>query len=255
MIYDLQKASILKRVSAWLLDVILTSIIAVGAMFAISGIINYDGKSEELDSYYVVYEEKYGFNFSTLTEEEYKALTEEELKLYDKAYEELINDEGFLKTYNIIINMTLVMITFGILIGILITEFVIPLILKNGQTIGKKCFNICVIMDNGVRVRSLPLLIRAVLGKFTIETMILCYFLIMLFFGSGNIIHMFIVVVIYLVNFVLLFANKKRALIHDLISYTVVVDKSSQLIFETEDDLIQYKNKADAERVANKKTF
>ena len=43
MIYDLQKASILKRVSAGLLDFILTLIIATGAFFLLSSIFNYDG--------------------------------------------------------------------------------------------------------------------------------------------------------------------------------------------------------------------
>jgi hypothetical protein len=42
MIYDLQKASILKRVSAGLLDFILTLIIATGAFFLLSSIFNYD---------------------------------------------------------------------------------------------------------------------------------------------------------------------------------------------------------------------
>ena len=40
MIYDLQKASILKRISAGILDFILTAILAVGACLLISTIVD-----------------------------------------------------------------------------------------------------------------------------------------------------------------------------------------------------------------------
>ena len=255
MIYDLQKASILKRISAGILDFILTAILAVGACLLISTIVDYDSVSEELNNYYEVYEEKYGFNFSEVTENMYNEFTDAQKENYNTAYKELTQDEGFLKSYNLVINLSLIICTFGILIGILLVEFVIPLFLKNGQTIGKKCFSICLMMDNGVKVRTLPLLVRALLGKFTIETMILCYLVVMAFFGNINLIHFFIVVIILLVNLVLLFVNRKHALIHDLISYIVVVDKESQMIFETEEDLIKYKEQQEIKKVNKTKTF
>ena len=255
MIYDFQKASVLKRISAWLLDFILTLIIAVGVVLLFSIVLNYDSVSEDLNNYYEQYEEQYGFNFSEVTEEMYNAYTDEEKQNYDIAYEKLVNDQGFLKVYSLVVNLTLLMITFGVLIGILIVEFVIPLFLKNGQTIGKKCFGICLMMENGVKIRTLPLLIRALLGKFTIETMILVYFLVMLLFGNVNLIHMFITIAIILVNIILVFVNKKKAMIHDLISYTVVVDKESQMIFETEEDLVRYKTQLEEKRANDKKTF
>lgn len=255
MIYDLQKASVLKRISAGLLDLILSVIVAVGACLLISKIVNYDEKSEKLDSFYQIYEEKYGFNFSEVTEEMFNEFTQEQKDNYNEAYKELIQDKEFLRTYDLIVNLTLLIATFGIMIGILVIEFVIPLFLKNGQTIGKKCFGICLMMENGVKVRTLPLLIRALLGKFTIETMILCYFLVMAFFGNIYLLYLLIVVAIILVNIVLVFVNRKKGMIHDLISYIVVVDKESQLIFETEEELIKYKERISLEENAKKKTF
>lgn len=255
MIYDFQKASILKRISAWLLDFILMLIITIGAILLLSVIFNYDGVSNDLNEYYEKYEELYGFNFTEVTEEIYNSYTEEQKQNYDIAYNKLTNDEGFLKVYSLVVNLTLLMTTFGILIGMLVVEFIVPLFLKNGQTVGKKCFGICLMMDNGVKIRTLPLLIRTVLGKFTIETMILVYFVIMLVFGNVNLIHMFITVAIIMINLVLIIVNKRKTLIHDLISYTVVVDKESQMIFETQDDLIRYKAQIAEKQINEKKTF
>ena len=48
MICDLQKANILKRVSAYILDLIMLTIVITGAAFALSSIFDYDSYSEKL---------------------------------------------------------------------------------------------------------------------------------------------------------------------------------------------------------------
>ena len=151
--------------------------------------------------------------------------------------------------------MSLLMITFGVLIAILIVEFVVPLILKNGQTVGKKMFGICLMMDNGVKIRTLPLFVRTLLGKFTIETMIPVYFLVLLYFGHINIIHILILAALLIAEIITILVTKKNALLHDLMSYTVVVDKESQMIFNTEEELIKYKQEVAAKNATSKKTF
>ena len=52
MIYDLQKASILKRISAGILDFIIVLIIATGCFFLLSSIFNYDKISDDFTNYY-----------------------------------------------------------------------------------------------------------------------------------------------------------------------------------------------------------
>ena len=49
MMYDLQKANVFKRASAFLFDVILLSVAAVGFAFIISAITGYDVQSRRLD--------------------------------------------------------------------------------------------------------------------------------------------------------------------------------------------------------------
>ncbi len=255
MIYDLQKASVLKRIAAGIFDLILTIVIAVGIIALLSFLFKYDSMSAELNSYYDSYAEQYGIDFRKVTQEMYENYTEAERLHYDKTYEMLAEDKGFMKVYNLIVNVTILMTTFGVLIGVLIIEFVIPLIFKNGQTLGKKCFGICVMHQNSVKIKTMPLLVRALLGKFTIELMIPIYIGIMFIFGSISILQIFILLVLVVVQIVMIITNRYNALIHDAMSFTVVVDKESQMIFDTEDDLIRYKEEQAQLQLENKKTF
>ena len=255
MIYDLQKASILKRIAAGIFDFILTIILAVGIIALLSVVFKYDSMNKELNGYYDAYAEEYGIDFRKVDQETFDSYTPEEQEYYKQTYELLIQDKGFLKVYNLIINVTVLMVTFGFLIGVIIIEFVVPFVLKNGQTLGKKCFNICVMHQNGVKVKNMPLFIRALLGKYTIETMIPIYIGIMFIFGSITILHIFILLVYVVVQIVMIITNRYNALIHDAMSFTVVVDKESQMIFDTEEELIKYKEKIALEEEKNSKTF
>ena len=271
MIYDLQKASILKRISAGLLDFILTLIIATGAFFLLSSIFNYDGMFDDYELRYNVLTEEikveYGIDFiaiSEMTEEEYnefykKLETENRIKDLEAAQECLSTDSELSSKFEKIFVFTIMIVTFGILIAYLIVEFVVPLFLKNGQTLGKKIFGICLMMDNGVRVRTLPLFVRTVLGKFTIETMIGVYCFIMLFLfrvvNGFSLILLLLVVAILISQIITMIVSKKNCLIHDLMAYTVVVDKESQMIFNTEEELMKYKQDLAEKNAKSKKTF
>ena len=69
MICDLQKANILKRVSAYILDLILLTIVITGVAFALSAILDYDSYSETLDRIYKEYEAEYGIDFDISAED------------------------------------------------------------------------------------------------------------------------------------------------------------------------------------------
>ena len=57
MIYDLQRASTWKRISAFLFDAILLSVVAVLFAWAMSGLLGYDDYTASLDSAYAYYGE------------------------------------------------------------------------------------------------------------------------------------------------------------------------------------------------------
>ena len=89
--------------------------------------------------------------------------------------------EGEANRSIVLVNYTFIIISFSILIGFLIVEFLFPMIFKNGQTLGKKIFGIGVMRVDGVKVTTPILFVRSILGKFTIETMMPVLMVIMIY--------------------------------------------------------------------------
>ena len=244
--YDFQRASMWKRISAALFDIILLSIVVVGSAFLLSLALNYQGNYEEFDAIRKTYADANGVDLSKA----YSFLTEEELVNYSAFEEALSSDATAIKIYSLLINYTFIIVSFSILIGYLLMELLIPLLFKNGQTLGKKIFGIAVMREDGVRISSTLLFVRTVLGKYTLETMIpVLIFLMILFYAMNPIIGLGVVAAILIAQAVLLIATKTRSLLHDKLSHTVTVDFSSQLIFDTPEELLAYKQRIHAEQV------
>lgn len=249
MVYDLQKASLWKRIAAWMFDGILTCILAVGLGVLLSVLLGYDGYSEQVDAAYAQYETQYGVVFE-ITQDEYQALSDEARQNYDAAYEALIADKDAMYAYNMMLNLSLVITSLGILLAVLLWEFAIPLWLGNGQTLGKKIFSLCLVRNDGVKLNNMQLFARTILGKFAIETMIPVHILIMLFWGVMGLAGTLILLALLAAEMLCLIISRNNCAIHDLIAGTVVVDISSQMIFRTTEDLINYKKKIAAEQAA-----
>jgi len=254
MILDLQKASVLKRASAFLLDLILFSILAVGFAALISTITHYDTYSQTDNEIANTYAEQY----FGMTWDEYKKLSEEERKSYEQAYKDfekaLSGDEKYMRNSSMMISLSILMVTLGIFFAMLVLEFIVPLLFKNGQTVGKKIFGIAVMGTNSVKASNVSLFIRAMLGKYTIETMFPIFVFMMLFTMPGiGWTPIIVIVGLLALQIAVFFVSHTNALIHDMISNTVTVDLASQMIFDSEEKLISYKAKLaaeDAERSA-----
>lgn len=246
---DLQKADFWKRISAFLFDAIILGMIAIGIAWAISAITGYDNYKNGLDACYTKYETEYGIDFN-ITSDEYEKLTDAQKEKYDSASKALEKDGEAFYYYSMTINLTLVMIIFSILLSNVILEFVVPLILGNGQTLGKKIFGIGVMHCDGVRVSTLQMFVRTILGKCTIETLVPVLVVVMIILGSTGLLGLIILFGLALAQIILLIATKARTPIHDIMAATVTVDIASQMIFETTDELLEYKKKIQAERAA-----
>ena len=208
-----------------------------------SWIVRYDSHVDKYNERVTYYEETYDVKFG-LTREEVEALTEEERAHYDEVDELIQNDKEFVKEYQMLNSLIYIIVVFGVLLGVMIPEFVIPLFFKNGQTLGKKAFGLIVIKPNGVRATNLQLLVRALLGKYTIEIMIpVLSFVTFLFGMAGNlgVLWLILAVLIILLNIGLVLFTKNHSMIHDAFSYTVVCNKETQMIFDSEDEMIRYK--------------
>ena len=245
---DLQKANLWKRISAALLDLILLFILAVGATLLLSYMLDYDGYAKQLEDRYTAVEREYGLSLD-LTEEEYNALSEGEREAYDKALNALNEDQTAAYAYGMMINLSFLMITFSILIAYLLLEFLVPLLFGNGQTFGKKIFGIAVMQSDGVRLSSVLLFARTVLGKFAVETMVPAYIILMIFLGFLGFGGTLLIGILLAVQLFLFAFTKGHTLIHDKLSQTVTVDLASQMIFDTREELVAYKTKLHKEQI------
>lgn len=252
MICDLQKASILKRASAYILDLILLLIVITGAAFALSAILDYDSYAETLNRIYAEYEEEYGIDLD-ISSEKYAALSGEEQRVYEDVNKLMNENEEAIEAYNMTVNLALVISSLSILFGYLILEFILPIIFKNGQTVGKKIFGIGLMRQDGVRITNLMLFIRTVLGKCTVETMIPVYILILIIFGNLGMTGTVILVGFAVLQVALMATSRTNSAIHDMMAATVAVDLNSQMIFESEAEMLAYKNKLHAENAARDK--
>ena len=238
-----------KRVSAALLDAIVLAIVIAGMAFVFSVLFNYDNYNDALNNAYAMYEQEYGIEFE-LSTEQFETMSAEEMQKYEAAYEALIADKDAMYAYNMVFNLTLTIATLSILSAYLILEFFVPKIFGNGQTIGKKIFAIAVMRTDGVKVSSPLMFIRTVLGKFTIETMIPVLIFVMISFNSIGIVGVLVLAAILILEIVLMVRTHTNSMIHDVLAKTVVVDMASQMIFDTEEDMLAYKKKVHEEHVA-----
>jgi uncharacterized RDD family membrane protein YckC len=212
-------------------------------------VVDYDSKANELQSYYKEYEDKYGIN-TQLSAEEIAKLPQADQDKYAQASKEFSEDERIRNVYSILINLTIVITSISLLLAYVISDVIVPLFLKNGQTVGKKVFNIALMRVDGVKVSTFQLFVRAVLGKFTIETMLPVLLVMMMFFGVMGGIALIVVLLLLVLQIVVMSISKTNSAMHDLLAVTVAVDLESQRIFESEAALMEYKQRIAAEKAA-----
>ena len=244
---DLQKASLWKRIAAGIFDFILITVLATGCAWLLSSVLHYDSYDATLQQAYDRYETEYHTTFN-ITRQTYEAFSPEEKEAYDTAYQALIADEAAMHAYNMVVNLMLVITTGAILIAMLLLEFILPLFLGNGQTLGKKVFGIGLMRTDGVKMNNLQLFTRTVLGKFAVETMIPVYIAFMLFWNMLDLFGVILVAVLLIVQCVSILVTRTNSLLHDLMAGTVAVDIGSQMIFRSTEELVAYQKEIAAER-------
>lgn len=261
MIYDLQKASLVKRISAFILDFILLAMLFTGSILVVSSFTKYDDHFNNLESRLTEIQENYNISelekssgisfdsFQRMSQEEKEKLDPDLLNAYNGCTEAMNTDADTIKLYETIMNLSILIVSIGMLIAHLILGFFIPLIFKNGQTIGKKVFSIAVMRNDGIKISPMVLFVRAILGKYTIGTMVPLVMILMYLFGTSPIVSIFVILLILLLQVVLLLTSKSRSLIHDYLASTVVVDFQSQMIFDSVEAKQEYQLRLHKEAV------
>lgn len=249
MAHDLQIANIWKRMAAWLFDSIMTGVIAVAIGALLSAALGYDGYSDRLDAAYAKYEAEYAVSFE-ISQDTYESMTDAERDNYNAAYEALVADNEAMYAYNMMISLSLVIISLGVLFGVGLWEFAMPLWLGDGRTLGKKIFGLCLVRSDSVKINTMQLFTRSILGKFSIEIMIPVLIVLMIFWGVMGVMGTVVLLSLTLGQAISVLVTKSHSAIHDLLAGTVVVDYASQTIFPSAEDLIEHQKRIAAEKAA-----
>ena len=289
--FELRKIGIVKRASALLLDAILLAVLTTGFMFIISLICNYSKQEALANQYYNEWEDfrkeyagaiadYYGFVYKE-TEDGYTIEKNGEAATLDAVMEKFYASDGEFdsaqlsaakvseayevyltltpaakvnRQFSYVYNLLFMMVSLGLLLAYIVLEFVIPIILKNGQTVGKKVFAIGLVRADCVKITNMALFARTLLGKFAIETMFPILLVFLFLFGGLGLLAIILFAAISILNIVLFFATKNKTPIHDMLAGTVAVDIKLQMIFESEEELIAKKSLAAKESVENTKS-
>ncbi len=251
MIYDIQKASLLKRFSAFLLDFILAVIVTVGVAYLVSVITDYDKYYNEVQDTIEVVSKEYSVDLSLSQTEAEEKYSQADYSRYIDAYNEVMKRCG--DSYVMMWSLSIMMISVGLFVAFLLLEFIVPLIFKNGQTVGKKIFKIGVVQLNCVRLAPQSLFVLSILGKFAVETMLPVLGLFLIMFNIAPFLGLVLILGVLVAQLTLLIVNKNRCLIHDLLASAVPVDLSTQMVFESERALVEYKERIAQEKASNAK--
>ncbi len=254
MVYDLQKGSMTKRISAFLFDFIMLITLIAGCALLLSAVLGYDGYMDTFNNGMEHYQQAYDVEFN-ITQDQLNALSKEEQERFQEATAALNADQAVVHAYNMMISLAIAIVSGSILLAYLVTEFFIPLWLGNGQTLGKKIFSLAVMRNDGVKINAITLFVRAFLGKCTIETMVPVLVAALVLFGDLGVVGTAILVGLAITQVVMVIVSQTNAVIHDKLANTIVVDMASQMIFSSELEMMAYKNRLQEEKAAKQKYF
>lgn len=251
---DLQKASLGKRIIAFIFDGMLLATLAVGLAVFFSFCFGYDAQLERYENVRVQYEQRYEID-SQIHPSNYQGTSEEDNAAYQERWTQanaaLRQDTEYLNLYSHIQSLQLMILTFSPLAAILVMELFFPLLIGNGQTLGKKIFGIGIMSIESTRITGKQVFIRAVLGKYTIELMLPIYIAIMVLNGILNgTVGLFLLAALLIAQIVCIVITRTNAPIHDVFAATVAVDLASQRIFEDIEDRDNYIKARHAELAA-----
>lgn len=230
-IYTPRNASLVKRAAAFLLDIILIMIVFVGFLYLFSLIFDYDSINNSLNRLYI----KYGVMIEKDATEGFEFCNVEEatcLAARDKLYE----DQEFISLFVSRQKLLILMPVLSILLSLLIFSFIIPLVLKNGQTIGKKLFQIGYVSKNEVRIKPIQLFIKFLFGEFIINGVMSIMGIVYILNGSGYV-GIFLLFGVVIGNIICFALSKNKTFLADGLANIFPIDMQEQMLFDTIEEL------------------
>lgn len=227
---DIQRAPVSKRLFAFLADVILGSLLVTGLFLVLSTAFKLDSYKDRYEQIKAGYEQQYDVTFD-LTDEEYYALSEDAQRNYGNAVDAMNGDAAANSAIKAYMRLTLVMLAGGIFIAMLVLEFVVPLIAKDGRTPGKLLFGLGVMRSGRIRLSGPVLFVRGIVGKCVFELILPLAILFSVFAKATGVFGIVLLAVFVVAEVAVLIRSRGSSALHDVLADTVVVDWLSQRIF------------------------
>jgi len=150
------------------------------------------------------------------------------LEAYQNAQNDLLNYPTYFEMMQELFNLQIQIFVVALMVVLILLHLIVPLLFKNGQTLGKKLFSIGLATKDGYRIKYWQHLVRFVV--FAIETL----------FGF------YTVFVGYLIPYTFIVFSKNNRAPHDYAASTMIVDLKTSLIFNDKQEADAYDEKIEA---------
>lgn len=145
--------------------------------------------------------------------------------IYQAAYRHL-ESQNFYQAVSFVYDMgNNICVVSSIILSGAIVYIVMPLIFKNGQTVGKKILKLGLANYEGYSFKNIQLAMRFM--PFFVTS---CAFFLPIW--NNFLVVSLVALVIFLVSFALFMASPKKASLHDLAARTIVIDMKTSIIFD-----------------------
>ena len=218
------------RLAAFLIDAVVFVILFTGVLYLTSVIFDFDTHHEALLEEY----KKIGYYiFNEKTEKwEYLATTAPN---YKEVTDLLMNNTIIAEELFFVNSFSVKAPLAATAIVLVIVEFIVPLFLKNGATLGMKCFHIGLLSKNDLAINPLQLFARCFIGKIAILGIIPVLGILYIFLSTGGgLLGTLMVLLVYGIQIGLLIASSNKTGIQDIISSVYPVDANETIFYKTE---------------------
>ena len=226
--------TILKRVAAYMIDIILVSLIST--LLTSNSFLNkdYDKYVDTYDEYEEVYDEYSNLivelEDEDITDDEYN----EKLEEINKEYEDTLEDYNYK-----LVKLSIIPTSISIII--LILYFAVLQYFLIGQTLGKKIMKLQIKSNNGKKLTILNYILRSLILNEVLINILSIIFLLVLNKDGYLIYNQIIYVVSYVIEMAIIFMiafDKNNRGLHDYISNTKVVDlKEKEVVIDEMQEL------------------
>ena len=228
------KAALSKRASAFFIDAVLLLLLAVALAYVLSLAFGYSRYSQAYSSGIERYAAQYNVQFEkVVSQADFDALSDQQKASYEAAVAAMNEDADILSALSSMVKLIFLIAALSLFLAFLILEFIVPLFLKQGRTLGKKAFGLSVTKKDGSPIGAVSLLLRTFVGKYLIETMIPVLIIIITVFNAiglmngPGIIGFILILGIVITNLALVFFSANGCAIHDFVSDSIVVSSVS----------------------------